>query len=560
MSDSESPNPPVENIEENEPSEQQPDVAEQQLDVEEAITNDVDSEIDAEVVVKEEEEVKAEIEFAKSPVKLSETPSKSDSEWETSPGPVGLDSLQTAVVLETERALKTPEPTDAELEQSKQDWSTKKPETPSKIPTPIKEGNSNEINFQPVLVSSAKKRDAAKSTGYGKSVVGKKPVKAPEGPTFKPNLQMGKVTDQKREKSCGSQYGKAIPKKKVVAPPTPTFTPELIDSSPITKNIRSNAKSKIYESQKKAAEKGKQARKEHEKRLAATPTISRYTLAKDHTEAASTEEEKSDKPPMVLDGQSFASLDHNDDTKRISNNSIVPSDVTRSKHGEKLLSKAVSHYNNDTYQLPKGQKPIKADEPKWEINPKAQILPSSDLAYPSEKSVKTDRAISKYGKDYAPPKSVRPCTPKEKSNLNLNFAGGDSPLHAQASEIPKPQKSSKNVKVSSSGYGVVSPTPSVPKKVESYKHRGGQDMLRTKGLRDANSLAQTDVVVDDAEKENPTPLNENSSALVDDLLTRAAMLDPKSIQSVEKKPAVLAEDNGAEIIVDQDEDTQLTML
>eukprot|EP00040_Diaphanoeca_grandis_P014372 m.72932 g.72932 ORF g.72932 m.72932 type:complete len:518 (-) comp24497_c0_seq1:36-1589(-) len=503
-----------------------------------------------------EEVVTEEIPNVVSPKKTEKTEGK---DWETQSDLVGLESIQSEVVLETERVMKTPEPSESQLEAALPDWSNKKAEKVSKIPTPIKEGDSSEINFTPVLVSSAKIREAAKSTGYGKSVVGKKPQKPIEQPTFTPNMNVGKNTE-KRVKSAGSQYGKAIPKKKVIEAPKPSFTPTLVDSSPVTKSIRSKAISKIYDSQKKAAEKGKIARMEHEKRLKESATISRYTLAKDTSPAPEPQESLDNRPPMVLGGSSMSHLDHEYATKRLLNHTIVPPDVVRSKHGEKLLSKAVSHYSGDTYKLPQGVKPQKKPEPMWKIDPKTTVLPSSELSTP-EKSVKHANAISNYGKSYAPPKTTRPETPKDNKNINLNFSGGPSPLNVSAADLPEVKK--LRVSVSSSGYGVVSPTPSVPKKVESYKHRGATDMLRTKGVRDATSLANDATDTNESEKENPPTLNENSSSLVEDLLNRAAMLDPKSVQSIEKKSTVLSEDNGAVEIAsppEADEDTQLTML
>lgn len=60
------------------------------------------------------------------------------------------------------------------------------------------------------------------------------------------------VTDKKRAKSAGSQYGKQIPHKKPVKVDEPTFQPELINKG-VTAKIRENAKSKIYDQAKKAA-------------------------------------------------------------------------------------------------------------------------------------------------------------------------------------------------------------------------------------------------------------------------------------------------------------------
>lgn len=45
-----------------------------------------------------------------------------------------------------------------------------------------------------MLISSEQIRNKAKSTGYGTKVIGKKPKKPVEGPTFTPNLKVGKGT------------------------------------------------------------------------------------------------------------------------------------------------------------------------------------------------------------------------------------------------------------------------------------------------------------------------------------------------------------------------------
>lgn len=60
------------------------------------------------------------------------------------------------------------------------------------------------------------------------------------------------VTDKKRAKSAGSQYGKQIPHKKPVKVDEPTFQPELVNKG-ISAKIREQAKSKIYDQAKKAA-------------------------------------------------------------------------------------------------------------------------------------------------------------------------------------------------------------------------------------------------------------------------------------------------------------------
>lgn len=51
-----------------------------------------------------------------------------------------------------------------------------------------------EATHKPVLISSEKIRNKAKSTGYGTKVIGKKPQKPIEAPTFTPNLKVGKGT------------------------------------------------------------------------------------------------------------------------------------------------------------------------------------------------------------------------------------------------------------------------------------------------------------------------------------------------------------------------------
>lgn len=95
-------------------------------------------------------------------------------------------------------------------------------------------------------------------------------------------------------------------------------------------------------------------------------------------------------------------------------------------------------------------------------------------------------------------------------------------------------------------------------------------LLATKAARDAASLAGADgaaAVTDD--KENPNDVEHGP--IVDDLLSRAMLLDTKGGAAV-AKPAVLGEGNGAsqggtlapepavEVAALEDDDAQLTML
>lgn len=487
--------------------------------------------------------------------------------WETEPALVGLESGTPEVVALAELVNQKVE---AALP-GQPGWEgapyNDKPPAPKEPVLSQEEAEALEATHKPVLISSEKIRNKAKSTGYGTKVIGKKPQKPIEAPTFTPNLKVGKVTDKKRAKSAGSQYGKQIPHKKPVKVDEPTFQPELINKG-VTAKIRENAKSKIYDQAKKAALRGKEMRAELDASKA--EYVSRYTLAADHSAAVATPLETDAKlPPMILDGQAVASSITEQLLFGLVNKLPAAAAPKRSKAGEKLLKRAVSHYSGASYTPPKAPKVVIEPQPQWN-SAKKSAPADEELMVPT--SAKTKNAVSKYGKDYSPPKSARPQTPKASASPKA-FATTvivDSPLGVTSDELPVPINK-KFSKVKSSGYGTVSPVPSVAAKVESYKHRSGAMMLATKATRDAASLAgaAAAAAITDAAADKENPNDVEHGPIVDDLLSRAMLLDNKG--PAVARPAVLGDGNSAspggtpaaepvELASLEDDDTQLTML
>lgn len=449
--------------------------------------------------------------------KVAEDVSGAD-DWETDAEPVNKEAILKAEVeaqnLASIKAVVEEKPEDAN-----------KTVTEAQAPS-VESPEEQEATFRPKLISSEKIRNKASSTGYGTKVIGKKPPKkAIDEPTFKPNLNVGKITEKKRAKSAGSQYGRFVPKKKPPKVEEISFTPALVQEGK-AKEMREKARSKIYAAAEKKAAEGKQLREEFIQNK--KESVARYTLAADHdTPVTALSDQSPAKPPMILGGVSP------EPTKD------MPSPPKRSKVGEKLLKKAVSHYDTSSYTPTKTPKPSFQEQPKWQL---AKLPASENGELPAVAIKKLTNVVSKYGKDYAPPKSARPVTPKAASPPNFTFttSAAQSPLDISPDELPKPNTKKKFKEVKSSGYGVVSPVPSVPAKVESYKHRSKANLLNTKTSRDD---AANDGNESDSGKENPSIQTVvKTGPVVDDLLSRAAKLDTKATPL---KPPVLHEGNGA---------------
>ena len=99
-----------------------------------------------------------------------------------------------------------------------------------------------------------------------------------------------------------------------------------------------------------------------------------------------------------------------------------------------------------------------------------------------------------------------------------------SPLDVKPGDLSVPKKSRKYANVRSSGYGVVTPTPSVPAKVESYKHRSASNQIRTNDFRGKHTHGGRDSVSSNNENENPS-MSEDSTGLINDLIDKAASMD-----------------------------------
>eukprot|EP00041_Stephanoeca_diplocostata_P020705 m.468659 g.468659 ORF g.468659 m.468659 type:complete len:272 (+) comp21645_c0_seq3:343-1158(+) len=165
-----------------------------------------------------------------------------DDNWETHATPVGLeDANQPDVQVHMATLMKTP-PEDSmaakhlAAARRANSSATKIPVKDERFPivkpiTEITHVNPEEPpTFRPALISSAKSRQKATSTGYGKIPVPKKKLKEPEVPSFKPDEATIKTTASTREKSAGSQYGKVTAKKKVKPVEQPDFKPKLVCS------------------------------------------------------------------------------------------------------------------------------------------------------------------------------------------------------------------------------------------------------------------------------------------------------------------------------------------
>lgn len=129
---------------------------------------------------------------------------------------------------------------------------------------------------------------------------------------------------------------------------------------------------------------------------------------------------------------------------------------------------------------------------------------------------------------------------------------GDSPLNKAADALPPPVRNSKFNRVSSSGYGVVTPTPSIPAKVESYKHRSPTNQMRTNNFRGGqlgNGATPPSAGANGRESTNSNAENEvpgataTSALIISDLIDKAASMD----RTAPPAKALLGDNNGATV-------------
>ena len=265
-------------------------------------------------------------------------------------------------------------------------------------PTHDHTDNEESPSFKPDLVSSAKLREKATSAGYGKVKVTQKPAKQEPLPTFKPELDVGKITEMKRKAASGSQYGKVTAHKKPVKVTTPDFKPCLVDVGQ-SKALRDKAVTRVYEEQKRFVGIGKKARAEVKERR--EQEIPRYTLAQDRPSTAPASTDKA-LPRMVFDSMPASS----GDPVHLRKATPAPP-VKQTKLGEKLKNKAPSHYANLNYTPPKGQRPKPKDEPRWNKTGGNVNIPTVEQVEARPMTAKAANAVSNYGKDiYTPPKGV----------------------------------------------------------------------------------------------------------------------------------------------------------
>jgi len=446
-------------------------------------------------------------------------------DWETSDTPVGLEDINPAVVESTKAAMETPENAVGDVSVDvvrSNSFAFGYPTANGKLVTPktakatvssLEEKELSACTFRPALVSSEKIRNKASSHNYGKAKVEVKAKSEAEVPSFQPNLDVGKGSSKKREASAGSQYGKVTAKKKEVKPVVPTFQPNLVDKGQ-SKVLREKAAPRFLESTKKFKEQGKNVRQLAQQKKT---EISKYTLASDRPSTAP-EQEKS--KSMVFDN---LTAKEKDPIYKRQVTTVPP--VKPTKFGAKLKAKAASHYS--AYTPPKGQKVKLKESPSWHSVKagKETVIPGIEEMSQVKNKTKHNAVSSYSAATYKPPKVERPKTAPARSDNGFKTAlvSQSSPLNKAASDLGRPKGSKRWGNVQSSGYGVVTPTPSVPAKVQSYKHRSAAGQIRTNDYREyANGRSSADSNV---ENEEPT-ITVGDQELIEDLIQKAASLDP----------------------------------
>jgi len=490
-------------------------------------------------------------------------------DWETDPNPTGLSHPDTA---EITKSLVKELPAEQDAQPA---WEgAASPKGPGSVAAAPAKDKDTDATFTPTLPAS-KIRDAAKSTGYGKRLINKKtiPESAIPKPAFKPLVDVGKKAAILRTKSPGSGYGKRVVtvKSHNADKFAPTFQPKL-PTGVAYESHRKNAKSRIMDSQKKVAELGKKVKQETQEKIKVQKESgsARHTLAAVKCDVM----EESDKDHTAL---TFTATPLNE---------LEPAPVKHTKSSAKMNEKIKSHYSTDIYKppaAPKAERPKSPQKDAWTSNISKAPVDNEELP-PVRKNTKTEQVKSHYAAGaYTPKKEKmpeRPKTPKDDGDwqvivkgphVRTGFVTGQD---ASKLETPPPSKSKKFRDVESSGYGVVSPVVNIAAKVESFKARDSRSMMKSTDYKDSQQKVQKKAA--DAGDENRNPRLQNESVdLINDLLDRAATLDPSATYEKPRPDAVadvvvedvaVAEDvvhgvDEDEVVIESQADgTELTML
>jgi len=481
-------------------------------------------------------------------VEVIEVGNEGDDTWETTASLVGLSNRDPDVVAAATTLNQHGPEEDAPKEAWIEPSGVCSPEAIERLSKPKKEVASEALDFNPVLVGSKKKRAAAKGTGYGSRVIQKKAPPAPKALDFKPQLNFGSKASARRMASPGSQYGKAVPKPKPKKDNLPSFTPK-IDVSAKSTAIRNKAKSRALDAAAKAAAEGKKVREAAKaKQEAARQELGfgRHTLAGDRSGPKET------KPAVDANQMNFSPTPLH---------SLEVSAVQHTKKGNDAKAKAKSHYKTEHYRPKTGEKPKPAPKQKgWALS---YVAPAEHEEVPDLPKAKTGKlkakAKSHYRTEtYTPKKGEKPVhkeIPKVESDWVHTDVHANEVIGKTASEIagdvansPKP----KFATVESSGYGVVSPVPSIEAKVKAAQVRSASNLMGSSDYKlkqqqeaAASGMKKGGIAADGAENVAPkaTKLSTDSSSLINALLHRAAALDDSVNLS---KPPAAAVDGGDE--------------
>ena len=96
-----------------------------------------------------------------------------------------------------------------------------------------------------------------------------------------------------------------------------------------------------------------------------------------------------------------------------------------------------------------------------------------------------------------------------------------------AEETAKWHKKKKYETVSSSGYGVVNPVPSAPARVAEVKNSSKPSTPKKKASPRVAGMKIASSRDGDSDAENETPFTNDSLAQINDLISKAASLDPQ---------------------------------
>jgi hypothetical protein len=281
----------------------------------------------------------------------------------------------------------------------------------------------------------------------------------------------------------------------------------------------------------KVAEEGKKKREEMKLKLADNDKMGKYTLCADRPASAPTQASSSGS--MVFSPTPLHVLE------------LAPAKHTKTGLAKKMNAK--SHYTTEHYAPAKAEKPVAEAKPKtWALSYSGPADHEEVPEMPKQKQDKKLAGVASHYdvKKYTPKRGEKP-TPKAKESkewsltdikpMEMSKNADDLAAEAKADWNSTMVKQTKLADVESSGYGVISPVPSIEAKVHAAKSRSTASMMLSSDFKLKQAETESKRAVATVGIENQAPVAEklgrDGANLINSLLNRASSIDQRAAKS-----------------------------